>query len=396
MMKRVFCAQLWVAFAFLIFLPTSTSAAKQDIVVGLDADLSGPSAIAGEAIRRGALLAMGEINNRGGVLGRKMRLENFDHRGNPARGLDNIERLAKRPEVLAVLGGIHTPVALHELKAIHKNHLIYLGPWAAGTTIVNNGFNPNFVFRVSVRDEYAGGFLVGRAKALGFNKIGLFLERTGWGRSNEKAMQAAASENGVDVVRVEWFNWGVSSFGSAIELMSRKGAQAVLLVANVSEGAVLVKSMAALPEKKRLPIISHWGVTGGDFVSVAGRKAVDAVDMLVLQTFSFLNPPRKKLGEQFLQAYQKQFDPNLTARDIQAPVGVAHAYDLIQMLALAIRKAGKVDRDAVRDAMEHLGKYEGVMRTYNPPFSPTRHDALTADDFILARFGSDGAIVPIR
>ena len=90
----------------------------------------------------------------------------------------------------AVIGGLHTPVALDELALVHQHRLIYLGPWAAGTGIVDNGYTPNYVFRVSVRDQLAGGFLVGRALAAGYRHPGLLLERTAWGRSNEKAITA--------------------------------------------------------------------------------------------------------------------------------------------------------------------------------------------------------------
>ena len=56
---------------------------------------------AGEAMRRGALLAINEINKSGGVFGRPLELVVRDHRGNPARGVDNIESLAS-PPILAL------------------------------------------------------------------------------------------------------------------------------------------------------------------------------------------------------------------------------------------------------------------------------------------------------
>jgi len=160
------------------------------VLIGLDADMSSLSAKSGEAIRRGVVLAMDEINSAGGVLGRPLKLMVRDHRGNPARGRDNIEELAAMADLVAIVGGIHTPVALYELETIHRAGVLYLGAWAAGTPIVDNGFDPNYVFRVSVRDSFAGPYLVAAAKRAGHERLGLMLERTGWGRSNEKAMLA--------------------------------------------------------------------------------------------------------------------------------------------------------------------------------------------------------------
>lgn len=93
-------------------LLTGTVRAQSPVMVGLDADMSSSSAQAGEAIRRGALLAIEEINASGGVLGRPLELVVRDHRGNPARGLDNMLEFADMPGLLAVIGGLHTPVAL--------------------------------------------------------------------------------------------------------------------------------------------------------------------------------------------------------------------------------------------------------------------------------------------
>ena len=115
------------------------------IIVGLDADLSAGSARSGIAIQRGAEIAVAELNARGGVLGRPLQLMALDHRGNPARGADNLLQFAETENLVAVMGGLHTPVALYELKLIHQHKLIYLGPWAAGTPVVENGYNPNFV-----------------------------------------------------------------------------------------------------------------------------------------------------------------------------------------------------------------------------------------------------------
>ena len=91
------------------------------IVIGLDADMSKGAAQSGEAIRRGLVLAIEQINGRGGVLGRPLALEVRDHRGTPARGRDNIEDFAAMDDLVAVVGGIHTPVALAELEAIHRH-----------------------------------------------------------------------------------------------------------------------------------------------------------------------------------------------------------------------------------------------------------------------------------
>ena len=364
------------------------------ILVGLDADMSAGGARSGEAIRRGALLAIDEINGRGGVLGRPLRLVVRDHRGNPDRGNDNIAAFAGMDRLVAVLAGLHTPVALHELETIHRHEIVFLVPWAAGTPVVSNGHDPNYVFRVSVRDEYAGGFLTERAVQRGFERPALFLEQTGWGRSNEKAICAALKSHGMGPPTVLWFHWGVSSMTDLIAEARAAGCDVVMLVANAREGATLVESMVALPAEQRLPILSHWGITGGKFYETT-KAQLDAVSLEFLQTYSFLAPPFPERSHRLLTAYGSRFPGYRSPRDIFAPVGTAHAYDLVHLLALAIAKAATVRRPDVRNALERLDRYEGLVRDYDPPFTPRRHDALDVSDFRIARFGDDGAIVPV-
>ena len=363
------------------------------ILIGLDADMSSGSAQSGEAIRRGAAVAISEINAAGGTLGRPFELIVRDHRGIPARGRDNIAELAALPGLVAVIGGIHTPVTLDELDLVHQHQLIYLGPWAAGTGIVDNGYAPNYVFRVSVRDQLAGDFLVGQALAAGYRHPGLLLERTAWGRSNEKAIIAGLRAAGLKPARIEWFHWGADTVAGRLERLTLAGADVVILVANPREGAIAITGMAARPKDQRLPILSHWGITGGNLPAQVG-SALSEVELGVLQTFSFLDPPHPERAERFFALYRNLFPDVAELGDIRSPVGTAHAYDLVHLLSGAIAKAGTTERPAVRDALESLGRYEGLVRDYDPPFTAERHDALTAADFRMARFDRGGRIIP--
>lgn len=387
-----------VTAVLLIALAPAAGAADKPagppIIVGLDADMSKGAAEGGEAIRRGITLAIEEINAAGGVLGRPLDVIVRDHRGSPDRGIDNIVAFAAIPDLVAVVGGVHTPVAVAELEAIHDSGLIYLNPWAAGTQIVENGYSPNFVFRVSVRDEMAGEFLADVARRRGFRRLGLLLWRTAWGRSNEAAIRAALDDSGEEPPAVQWFNTGQQDMSREIDALIEAGVDAVILVANSPDGVTVVREIASRPAAERLPVISHWGISGGAFHAQAA-DAIAAIDLAFLQTFSFVEPPLPRKAAQVYQSYCARFGDCGSPGSVPAPVGLAHAYDLIHLLALAIEQAGRIDRRAVRDALETIEAHDGLVRRYDPPFTPDRHDALTPDDYRLCRYDATGAIVPV-
>ncbi|SEQ27809.1 branched-chain amino acid transport system substrate-binding protein [Ectothiorhodospira magna] len=385
----------WVLCLFCLFAPLSIAASESPadpIIIGLNADLSSQDAQAGESIRRGALVAIDEINLAGGVLGRPLTLEVYDHRRNPARGVYNTRALAEDDNVVAILGGKHTPVVFAELDTIHEYGIPYLIPWAAGTQLVDNNHHPNFVFRVSVRDELAGRFLMQYALAQGYRRPALMLEQTGWGRSNELALVMALRGQGLAPVRTEWFNWGEQYFSSALERIHAAGADTIIFVGNSPDAVQFIRAMQARPEESNLPIISHWGIVGSDFERLM-QDALHHINLSFLQTFSFFDPPFPDRAEAFVARYQRLFPDTRGIEDIFAPTGAAHAYDLIHLLARAITLAGTTERAQVRDALERIEYHAGLVRDYAPPFTPSRHDALDITDFRMARF-VDGVIMP--
>ena len=366
--------------------------AVQPVVIGLDADMSSVAIEGGQAIKRGALLAVDEINANGGILGRKVVLEISDHRGNPARGVKNIEQFAKNPNLLAVLGGVHTPVALAELPLIHEHRLLYLSPWAAGTSIIDNEYSPNFVFRIYVRDAEAAKVMLRHAASRGLTRIALALERTGWGRSNLASLEQHSQAYGITITTVQWVNWRQESFEQEMDAIMDSEAEALFLVVNAPEGVVIANTM--LHQSNPIPMISHWGIAGGDFVAKLGLATLNKLDFAVLQTFSFERNPDGAVERRVFNAYRERFDAHAQPDSILGVVGLAHAYDLVHILAKATEQAGSLNSDEIRMALENMTEHKGLIKHYAPPFSPTRHDALFADDYFMSHYNALGHLVP--
>jgi branched-chain amino acid transport system substrate-binding protein len=142
-----------------------------------------------------------------------------------------------------------------------------------------------------------------------------------------------------------------------------------------------------------MPIISHWGITGGDFVGQAG-EALHQVNFSVIQTFSFFNADPERVAR-VLDTTKRLFGIE-RAEEIVSPVGFAHAYDLTHILARAIELANTTRRDAVRDALEKVESYHGLVKRFDHPFTTTRHEALSQDELLMARYNAAGVLVPVE
>jgi len=394
-MPNPIASRLSHAFAgiLLALLAIGACAAPAPVRIGLDAEFGLDNSTSAQAVELGLRSAIGEINRAGGVLGgRPIELVNKDHRSLPARGIRNIEEFARMPDLVAVFGGRFSPVIIEELPTLKSTRTLFMAAWSSADMIVDNGMQPNYVYRLSLRDSLAMPKMLDTARKRGLRNVGLLLTNTSWGRSNLAAAEKFVEANkDIRIVKTAWYNWRDQTLVARYKALRNAGAQIIVLVANDDEAAVLVREVAALPQAERMPILSHWGVTGGEFTRQAG-PALHQVDFSVIQTFSFFNADKKRLAR-FMNA-AAAVSTIRRIEEIDGPVGVAHAYDLMHILAKAIDLAGSTDRKKVRDALEKVRRYEGLIKTYAPPFTPARHEALGARELLIARYRKDGVLVP--
>jgi len=385
-------ARLILAAAAAAVLTFGSAQAADPIKIGHVAALSGGSAQSGEAITRGLGVAIDEINAKGGLLGgRKLELVQRDDESAPPKGLTAARELASREKVAIIFGGIDSPVALAMVPILNREKVPHMAVWAAGTGITRNGANPNFIFRVSAVDVLVDVKLLDyAAKKYGAKKVGLILVNNPWGESNEKGLaEAVKTRTGMEIVGTEKFENNDVDMVPQLTRLKEKGADSIILVVNAPPGAQMMKSRERMGWTA--PVVSHWGISGGRFPELAGPTAGDAH---FIQTYSFFGN-QGPVGERVLAALMKKHPQVKGPEDIFAPVGTANAYDAMHLVAMAIEQAKSTDGDAIRTALEDLkGSYEGLIKTYNKPFSAENHDALTPNDYVMVHYEGD-SVVPV-
>ena len=363
--------------------------ASADIKVGLVTALSGQSARAGEAITRGLTVAIDELNAKGGVLGQKLVLVRRDDEATPAKGVVAARELIFKEKVAVLFGGLDTPVSLAIVPIANQEKVPFVGPWAAGTPITKNGANPNFVFRVSAVDEIVNKAMLQYAqKTFNAKNCGMILVNNPWGESNEKGLTAALSAKGLKAAGIEKFEANDVDVVPQLTRLKGAGADCLFMVGNVGPSAQVVKSLDRMGWKP--PVVSHWGPAGGRFTELAGPSAKD---VHFVQTYSFFGK-LSPVGEKVLKALMAKYPDVKGPGDVTPAVGVANAYDAMMLSAEAIKAAGKTDGPAVREGFYKIGRYEGLIKTYQKPFTPDNHDAVNENDYVWTQF-IDNQILPV-
>ncbi len=364
--------------------------AADPIKVGLVAALSGQSAQSGEAITRGLTIAIDEINANGGILGRPVELLRRDDESNPSRGLLAARELVQRERVAVLFGGLDTPVSLAIVPVANQMKFPFVGVWAAGTPITQNGAEENYVFRVSAVDELVDEALVQYGiDNYDMKRPGMILINNPWGESNELGFRKALDARGMEWAGIERFETNDTDVVPQLSRLRSQGADALLMVANVAPSAQVVRSLDRMGWD--VPILSHWGPAGGRFTELAGSSGEK---VHFIQTFTFVEGEEDTRGAQVLAALKQRFPEIRDLADVTPAVGIANAYDAMHLAALAIEQAGNTDGPAVRQGFYDIRNYDGLIKFYDQPFTPQQHDALGPDDYVFTHF-VEGKILPL-
>ena len=385
----------WVGWMGAWVAPVSSSWAAEPVYIAFDGAYGVKTNTAPKAIERGIQAAMEEINARGGVLGgRPLKLLTTDNQGVSARARDNYLDLAAKPGVVAVLGGKFSPVIVETLPEAQRMKVPLISVWGSADPITDNGHVPSYTFRLSLKDSWGVEAMLQRAVTVHkAQRACAVLPNTSWGRSGHNIISSRAGRLGLTVVATRWYNWGDKAFGETVAACRSGGAQVMILVANEAEAALVVREMAALPPGDRLPVVSHWGVTGGVMHELAG-DALEKVDLQVIQTFTFVGNTRPRARQ--LAAWLMKEGGHPSPELIPSPVGSAHAYDMTHLLAMAVEQARSTRGDDVRVALEKLPPFEGAVRRYAPAFTPERHDALGPQQVLFVKIERSGALTPLK
>ena len=395
----------WAIIYVIALVFSSSIIAKQKYTIYLDADFSGAKT-SSLSIKQGITTALAEVDNQ--LQGIEFELVVKDHRANSLRSKRNLESFLQDDQALLVFAGLHSPPLLANKDFINENKILLLDPWAAAGPITRSTTKENWIFRLSIDDSNAGRFISQKALEQGFSKPYLLLEDTGWGRSNNKTMTQALNESSIKPVGLSWFNWGAGKNHAKVLLRDIKasGADVIFFVGNANEGVTFTQAMLELPEAVRLPIRSHWGITGGDFAKRMPHSGREHLDLQFIQTnFSFLADKQVSFAEQVLEQAIKSNAEINDKHDIKAATGFIHAYDLTKLTIAAINQvvlSGNKAQDAllIHQALEHLKTpVQGLLKVYKKPFSsynkqnPNAHEALNQGDYSLGKYNINNEVI---
>jgi branched-chain amino acid transport system substrate-binding protein len=373
-----------IALSAITLAVATLSFAADNIKIGLQGPLTGGSSPMGVSMRDGAKLAVTEINAKGGIMGRKIEMIERDDEAKNERGVQIAQELINKEKVVATVGYINSGVALASHRFYQEAKIPVMNNVATASVITKQFADQpeNYIFRNSANDTIQSAMiveeLISRRK---FTKVAILADATNYGQLGREDLEKALKAKGITAVAIEKYN--IKDVDMTPQLLKSKeaGAEVVITYGIGPELAQIANGMIKLGWK--VPMMGSWTLSMGNFIDNAGKNADGAI---MPQTFIQEGNTPKRAS--FITAYQKAYKVDR----IPSPVSAAQGYDSVYLLAAAMTQAKSTEGPKILAALENLqAPIEGVVTTYNKPFTKEDHEAITQNMAVIGKV-QDGRV----
>ncbi|MDJ0752919.1 MAG: ABC transporter substrate-binding protein [Ardenticatenaceae bacterium] len=327
------------------------------IVLGGLAPLSAPGAVVGgEAMREAMVIAVEELNEAGGILGRPVELVIVDTEGLPERGTAVMEKLINQDNVVAVGGGYHSSVGVAAKEVARDNNtpVVFAETW--NDTITSTKYDQ--IFRIAPLSSEVSAVDVRFVSALpGIEKVVIVTENTDYGIPAAEDTTNGLAESGIEAVTFG-VDIGTQDFAGIVERVKAEDPDMIMVLAT-GEAAYNFQQQAA-----------DAGIGPQDVPMMCNQVSLESEAYWTnVPDGNFCFVRRVGLPESLYNDVAKAFVAKYTERTGKeaAESYALEAYDSIMIIAQAIEDAGSTDSDAVITALENI-TFEGTLGTITFPY----------------------------
>lgn len=320
--------------------------AKEPIRIALVGPMSGDLARMGRYMREGALLAVSEWNEKGGVLGRKVELLVGDDQADPKQAVIVAKQMVKEG-VFGVVGHFTSSASIPASAIYQEAGILQITPASTDPRLTEQGFDN--VFRTCGRDDQQGQvaaeFVLGTLKA---KRIAAVHDKTPYGRGLAEAFSKAVERKGRRLLAYEAIMQGEKDFEPLLERLKSLRLDVLYFGGIYREAGLLLKQMRE--QGLETTFVSGDGVIGEEFVRVAGEKAA-----LGSYLTSYPDPKFLPKAKAVIARYEKRYGPigPYSLYTFDATSALLHAIEKAKPKDGSKRELKKVSR-ALR-AMTYVG-----------------------------------------
>jgi branched-chain amino acid transport system substrate-binding protein len=345
-MKRNLKISIIVLIVIIIIAVGIKSKDTSAIKIGFVAPLSGDVAIYGETEVNATKIAIDEINNAGGIGGRKLEIIYEDGKCTGKDAVTAIQKLISVDKVGIILGGLCSSETLAMAPIAETSKILLLSAFSSSPDITNAG---DYIFRNSPSDSDVAK-LDAETITKKYKTVALISENIDYSQGARTIMKEAFSKYGVTLVSDEVYNTETKDFRSILTKVKSTNPEVIFMNpgGDVKGGGILVKQARQLGIT--VPIHGNFNLATKEAIEIAGNymNGVVSTDGTGLD----------KKGLALLEKYK-----NIYSKDPAVDYDMGSSYDRVYIIMQAIEAVG-TNPTKIKDYLYKMPSFTGAIGTY--------------------------------
>jgi branched-chain amino acid transport system substrate-binding protein len=360
-MKRFALAAALALVAATPAFAQSQGVSKSEIVLGTIQDLSGPIAGFGKQVRMGMLLRVDEINEQGGINGRKLKLLVEDAAYDPKRAVLAAQKLVNQDKIFAMVGHIGTAPNLAAMPVQFEKNVINFFPITAAREMYEPLHRLKYSFAATYYDQIRGA-LPKLVKDKNATKVCAIYQDDEFGLEVVRGAEAGLKTIGMELVEKTSYKRGATDFSSQVARMKAASCDLVVM------GTIIRETIGTIGEARKTgfsPTFLGSSAAYTDLIHKLGGKAMDGL----YATMTVANPytdDQSKPVAFWANKYKTKFNEDPAVFSV-------YGYNIIDTFAAAATKAGpNLTTDSFIKAMDSMSFPTDIFGSAPATFSATK------------------------
>lgn len=346
--------RLWVVLFLFFIAPLTLISCKgnggngttgDEIPIGEYGSLTGGTATFGQSSHNGSALAIEEINNAGGVLGKKLNLITEDDQSKTDDARSAVDKLINRDNVVALLGEVASSRSKAGGPVAQSKKVPMISPASTNEDVTKIG---DYVFRICFIDPFQGQSIARFAmNSLGKKRAAVLIDqKQDYSVGLAESFQKTFTEAGGQIVSSQSYSSGDKDFRAQLTSIRSTNPEVLIIPGYYTEVSLIVRQARQLG--LNIPLIGGDGWDSDELTKGAEKEFNNTYF-----TNHFAKEDPDPTVRDFVDKYTKKYNK---APDAMAALG----YDAARILADAIKRAGSTDHQKIRDAIAQTKDFAGV------------------------------------
>lgn len=321
------------------------------IRIGYFGDLSGPNFNFGRSAYNGVLMAADEINNAGGINGRRIDVVFEDDRGSPEEAARLTAKLIDDDKVIAIIAGGTSSNSRAAAPRAQSSQIPLISPSSTDPAVTQTG---DYIFRACFVDSFQGEVMASfAANTLKAQKAAILFDfNSPYGRGLTEYFELSFAKLGGQIVNKLTYTQGDADFKGQLSSIRAAAPDVIYIPGYYGDVAVIAKQARMIGLTQ--PLLGGDGWDAPELWQLGG----DALNGAYISTHYSSDDPAPAIQE-FVEEYKQRYG------NLLPDAHAALAYDASKLLAEAIRRAGTTESSALRAALAETKDFPGVTGTIN-------------------------------